>query len=389
MRISRPAWRCEGYNQPLERERLPRHSAVPTSSSSLTQPSSRRKNSGAQLKGREAPQLDKHGPCVTIPVCAQEGDFWGVWGGGERWLWEQRRGQAPRAFCSMYSAHSSQSDLLQSQSSVPACGASQHAGGPPHGRVNCQARLHESTRPSYKTNKGVTGPTPSGNLFNRAGLREMCRTPAAPRRLAHWRADGRINPVVRLDMGKSRLHKALCSLKRDTCTRARCVKAVDELAHVKKRNETAMWQHLGKGVLHRVGTNKTLTMEGSTVACFAQTDELYLLSLIFPFQQRNNALQTPVDSGDNRRCFSAYCKGATAQTTGSSTVREINDWKLFAATSLLGVWFVSMLITKCPALLINFQPPVDSTKVKCVLESNIPQQPENSWDSFHHIRAGV
>lgn len=121
VRISRPAWRCEGYNQPLERERLPRHSAVPTLSSSLTQPSSRRTNSGAQLRGREGPQLDKHGQCVTIPVCAQQGDFWGG-GGGERWLWERRRGQAPRAFCSMYSAHSSQSDLLQSQSSVPACG---------------------------------------------------------------------------------------------------------------------------------------------------------------------------------------------------------------------------------------------------------------------------
>lgn len=77
VRISRPAWRCEGYNQPLERERLPRHSAVPTLSSSLTQPSSRRTNSGAQLRGREGPQLDKHGQCVTIPVCAQEGDFWG------------------------------------------------------------------------------------------------------------------------------------------------------------------------------------------------------------------------------------------------------------------------------------------------------------------------
>lgn len=90
-------------------------------------------------------------------------------------------------------------------------------------------------------------------------------------------------------------------------------------------------------MLHREGANKTLTMEGSTVACFTQTDELYLLSRIFPFQQRSNALQKPVDSGDNRCCFSAHCKGATAQTTGSSTIREVkmteNDRKFLCQFS--------------------------------------------------------
>lgn len=166
--------------------REPRRSVVATLSSSVTQSSSRRTNSGAQIRGREGPQLDKHSQCVTIPVCAQEGAFWcvGGWGVGERVVTVRAgvtvKPLVPPALCTVL-IHPSQTSSNHRAPSLSA-GASQQAGGPPHGRVNCQARLHESTRPSYKTNKGVTGPSRSGNLFHRAGLTGNVQDSRSPRR---------------------------------------------------------------------------------------------------------------------------------------------------------------------------------------------------------------
>lgn len=63
---------------------------------------------------------------VPVNVCVQEGEREQnrKWGECER----GHTSAVPHASCSMYSAHSFQSSLLQSQSSVPVCRASQQHG---------------------------------------------------------------------------------------------------------------------------------------------------------------------------------------------------------------------------------------------------------------------
>lgn len=93
---------------------------------------------------------NKHGSCVPLKVCVQEQE------GEQSRKCERRCASAvPRAFCSMYSAHSSQSSFLQSQGCVPTCRASQQ-----HGASTWPCQLPGPVawvdKVSYKTNTGVT-----------------------------------------------------------------------------------------------------------------------------------------------------------------------------------------------------------------------------------------
>lgn len=101
-------------------------------------------------KKKEGLWWEKHGHCVPLNVCVQEGE-----GEQSRECERRRISAVPHASCSMYSAHSSQSGFLQSQSCVPACRASQQ-----HGASTWPCQLPGPVawvnKASYKTNMGVT-----------------------------------------------------------------------------------------------------------------------------------------------------------------------------------------------------------------------------------------
>lgn len=209
---------------------------------------------------------DKHGSCVPLDVCVQEQE-------GEQSRECERRctSAGPRAFCSMYSAHSSQSSFLQSQGCVPTRRASQQ-----HGASTWPCQLPGPVawvnKVSYKTNTGVTLATRiricefmQGNSEG-TGICALMQLTLLHERL-YWLCASRVWRDIRMigfmygkwkSVYKTHLNP-LCPLtwgiQIPWCCSVRV--RVDLTQGGKMMNVTAMWQHqvhaLCKDMLHGAG----------------------------------------------------------------------------------------------------------------------------------------